>query len=230
MEGQYILLEINSRFGGGTIYSQLSGYKFFETSIEKNARMLYPDNSLERSFTRIPDIHFAPIVRGVKVMLWRNKEAILMTEREDTSVWVLPGGGIDHNETSKDAAYRELKEETGIESKDLKYLGTVVQKGKSTQCYDLYTATIDDSNQDTFVENSEVRGIRYITRIELPNYVINKNTISLISNFQGTLPHMENIKISFKEEILHLLSKGLLGLNTIIKIIVNLIFRKTFRI
>lgn len=37
-------------------------------------------------------------------------------------MWVLPGGGINFSETSKEAVIRELKEETGLEIKSPKFV------------------------------------------------------------------------------------------------------------
>ncbi len=42
------------------------------------------------------------------------KGEVLLVERRDVPVWVLPGGGIDEGESAEQAALRELKEETGL--------------------------------------------------------------------------------------------------------------------
>lgn len=49
-----------------------------------------------------------------------NEEGqILLTQRKDVPIWVLPGGGIDKGETPEAAAIREVLEETGITTKVL---------------------------------------------------------------------------------------------------------------
>jgi 8-oxo-dGTP pyrophosphatase MutT (NUDIX family) len=44
-----------------------------------------------------------------------NKKKVLLTKRKDVPVWVLPGGGIEDNETIENAIIREVKEETGFD-------------------------------------------------------------------------------------------------------------------
>lgn len=43
-----------------------------------------------------------------------TKTHILLHKRQDVPVWVLPGGGIDPNETPEEATIREVEEETGL--------------------------------------------------------------------------------------------------------------------
>lgn len=40
---------------------------------------------------------------------------LLLTERRDVPIWVLPGGGIEARETAEEAVVREIKEETGCD-------------------------------------------------------------------------------------------------------------------
>lgn len=44
----------------------------------------------------------------------KDKTAVLLIKRRDVPVWVLPGGGIEINETPEEAVIREVKEETGF--------------------------------------------------------------------------------------------------------------------
>jgi 8-oxo-dGTP diphosphatase len=43
-----------------------------------------------------------------------TRQKVLIIQRRDVAVWVLPGGGIDRDETPEEAVVREVKEETGI--------------------------------------------------------------------------------------------------------------------
>ena len=52
-----------------------------------------------------------------------NKKKVLILERKDLPVWVLPGGGIDENETPEEAILRETLEETGLHVSLIKKVG-----------------------------------------------------------------------------------------------------------
>lgn len=46
-----------------------------------------------------------------------DRQEVLLIERRDVPVWVLPGGGIELQEPPEEAACREMLEETGLEVK-----------------------------------------------------------------------------------------------------------------
>jgi 8-oxo-dGTP diphosphatase len=51
---------------------------------------------------------------GVSVAVIQNRQ-ILLTQRSDFPIWVLPGGAVDDGESLAQAAIRETREETGLE-------------------------------------------------------------------------------------------------------------------
>lgn len=53
------------------------------------------------------------VIDGDKVLLVRHKEAA----QHITGTWGLPSGKVEDGETAKNAAIRELKEETGLDAK-----------------------------------------------------------------------------------------------------------------
>lgn len=56
----------------------------------------------------------------VGILLINNDGTIFVGERVDTpGAWQMPQGGIDEGESAVDAVFRELKEETGIETAEL---------------------------------------------------------------------------------------------------------------
>jgi len=72
---------------------------------------------------------------NVAIGVW-HKGNYLILRRSDletnSGIWEFPAGKVDYNETGIQACKRELKEETGIESDKLVFIGTTKRlKGKS---------------------------------------------------------------------------------------------------
>ena len=69
------------------------------------------------------------------VMLANRDGRILVGQRLDTSseAWQMPQGGIDEGEEAKDAALRELFEETGIDRRHV----DIIAKARDEHFYDL---------------------------------------------------------------------------------------------
>ncbi|MFB6301131.1 MAG: NUDIX hydrolase [Halobacteriales archaeon] len=53
---------------------------------------------------------------GAHTLVYRPTGELLLVRHEGVDQWVLPGGGIRHGETYRDAAERELHEEAGVEA------------------------------------------------------------------------------------------------------------------
>lgn len=51
---------------------------------------------------------------AIAIIFNEDDTAVLLVKRRDVPIWVLPGGGIDPNESPEQAAIREAFEETGL--------------------------------------------------------------------------------------------------------------------
>ena len=51
------------------------------------------------------------------IIFSENKDQVLLIERRDLPIWVLPGGGVDEGEKPEKAVVREFLEETGLSVK-----------------------------------------------------------------------------------------------------------------
>ena len=69
--------------------------------------------------------HEPIIYVGATVLVFNEKNELLLNLRSDTSTWGIPGGGKELNETLEECAIRELKEETNIDVKDLKLIAVL---------------------------------------------------------------------------------------------------------
>ena len=56
-------------------------------------------------------------IGGVRVIVLDEQNRVLMVRQhhEGRDIWMVPGGGIEEGETSRDAGVREVMEETGLE-------------------------------------------------------------------------------------------------------------------
>jgi 8-oxo-dGTP pyrophosphatase MutT (NUDIX family) len=55
------------------------------------------------------------LVVAVAVVVRNDAGAVLLIQRADNGLWALPGGAQDIGETTREAAIREVREETGID-------------------------------------------------------------------------------------------------------------------
>ena len=64
---------------------------------------------------------------GVRVIVLDEEKKMLLVKQhhEDKDIWMVPGGGIEEGEGARQAAAREVKEETGLDSTAGKFLGVV---------------------------------------------------------------------------------------------------------
>ncbi|WP_051722776.1 NUDIX hydrolase [Streptomyces albus] len=76
------------------------------------------------SFHRVPeDTRFRDADIGLSlVALWHGDRLLMVYER-DRATWELPGGGIDPGESPREAAVRELAEESGQIADELRFTG-----------------------------------------------------------------------------------------------------------
>jgi 8-oxo-dGTP diphosphatase len=57
-----------------------------------------------------------PLLAGaIGIILNAEQSQVLLVKRKDVPVWVLPGGGIEFNESAEEALIREIQEETGYQ-------------------------------------------------------------------------------------------------------------------
>lgn len=73
---------------------------------------------------------------GAHTIVYRASGEVLLVRHEGVDKWVLPGGGVDDDESFREAAERELDEEAGI---DADYEGLAMVTRVSILCDDYRT-------------------------------------------------------------------------------------------
>lgn len=72
-----------------------------------------------------------PTRKAVRCYLIKDNEVVAIKYKKGNrkeGYYDIPGGKIEEGETPKQTAIREMKEETGIEVKNLKYKGTIIKE------------------------------------------------------------------------------------------------------
>ena len=69
---------------------------------------------------------------GVRVIVLDEEGRMLLVKQhhEDKDIWMVPGGGIEEGEGARQAAVREVKEETGADASVIKYVGIENRRGR----------------------------------------------------------------------------------------------------
>lgn len=86
----------------------------------------------------------------------REENLIILVKRRDVPIWVLPGGGIDQDETPEHAIIREIREETGLTVKIKRKVGEYTPINKLATLTHVYEC---EQVNGTMQLTDETRGI-----------------------------------------------------------------------
>lgn len=116
--------------------------------------------------------------KGVRVFVLDSQNRLLLVkhtvEEENREFWLLPGGGVEEDEYSYDAAIREVKEETNIDIKIVNLMYNLEEKTPNgLRCTNYFlgeyaSGEIKLGHDPEFDNEHQVlSGVRYFSREEI---------------------------------------------------------------
>jgi 8-oxo-dGTP diphosphatase len=104
---------------------------------------------------------------AVKALIIKNGEILIIRNHHDASLWELPGGHIDIDESVEEALIREVKEELGVDAKvgTLIYSQQVIHKTRGTpHLFLICTANLTDPDQPLQNPSEEIAEMRWVDK------------------------------------------------------------------
>lgn len=74
------------------------------------------------------------VVAAAGVLVWDDRQLVLLQQRSDDRTWCIPGGAVEPGERLEEAARRELREETGLIAGEL----TLLSARSGPECFLVY--------------------------------------------------------------------------------------------
>jgi len=132
--------------------------------------------------------------KGVSAIIINNQKEFLLVNLEsfEDKYFAIPGGGIEKDESLRDAIYRELREELGLKKEHLQIVGQsntpvrfkfdVIKMNRDgieyegSERYFFGFSFIGDDN-DIELLDGEVRSYKWVTYDDLKNYLLFDNQL-----------------------------------------------------
>jgi 8-oxo-dGTP pyrophosphatase MutT (NUDIX family) len=122
-------------------------------------------------------------VTVASVAAYNEEGKLLFGLRNDSEKWTLPGGHAEEGEDPRDAAVRELKEETGLDAGELEYLGDGYGGRDRTVHVFCYRTTVTGSPTVGQDPDDECSVWAWVDESEIPGVILenlhNKRNITL---------------------------------------------------
>lgn len=96
---------------------------------------------------------------------------VVLVKRRDIPMWVLPGGGIDGDETPEEAIIREVKEETGFDAKITRKAALYTSTSRFIKPVYLFELSPLNNDPTTF-DPLEVKDVAHFHPSKLPREIV----------------------------------------------------------
>jgi 8-oxo-(d)GTP phosphatase len=137
------------------------------------------------------------MIRAAGAIIWREHSPleveVLVIHRPQYDDWSFPKGKVDENESSIGAAYREVKEETGVDAIFGQYLGTTSYKVEDHKKKVKYWMAKAKSSSAPFTPNSEVDKIEWVDIKTARHFLTHNEDRELLEEFVGRERYSETL-------------------------------------
>lgn len=118
--------------------------------------------------------------QGSHVWIMNSKGELLIQKRTPTkrlypNLWSITSGGTDEGETTLDTAYREVKEELGIELKP-EELELMMSYKRNHDFVDVYLARKDIKLEEITMQKEEVSDVKWVSKEDLEKLIKEEQT------------------------------------------------------
>ena len=142
-----------------------------------------------------------PRIRVAGILVENNKILLIQHHKNNKKYWLIPGGGNDWGETTKQALIREYKEETNldIEVDEFLFFSETIYPNKERHILNLFFRIHRNEKNDSIIklgDEAVLTDLKFVTKEELkkmtvyPN--IKENLLKLmngekVENYLGSL-------------------------------------------
>lgn len=137
------------------------------------------------------------MIRAAGAIIWRENSPfeleVLVIHRPKHDDWSFPKGLVDDGESAIAAAYREVKEETGIDAIFGQYLGSTSYKVDDNKKKVKYWMARAKGESVAFVPNSEVDKIEWVDSKTARHFLTHDEDRDLLDDFMAKERHTSTL-------------------------------------
>lgn len=137
------------------------------------------------------------MIRAAGAIIWRENSPldveVLVIHRPQYDDWSFPKGKVDENESSIGAAYREVKEETGVDAIFGQYLGTTSYKVEDHKKKVKYWMAKAGNKSVPFTPNAEVDKIEWVDIKTARHFLTHDEDRELLEEFVARERYSETL-------------------------------------
>jgi ADP-ribose pyrophosphatase YjhB (NUDIX family) len=132
---------------------------------------------------------------GVGVLIFNNKEEVLIVKTSYKDHWSMVGGVVDEDESPRSACKREIKEEIGIDLKEVKFLSIDYRpdyknRGESLQFIFSGGILNDEESKNIKLDGKEIIDYKFVKFDEALQLLSEKSSLGFAKSFEALKNNM----------------------------------------